>query len=101
MNLKDLIKNEKMRTAEDQNSLFMRMASKVRCRVYGFLIKHFSIRNIKEGVRPQCSRYVGFSLGVLNVLNNNQVCCKMVLINVLKVMETCRYAGNVGRSVPS
>ncbi|NXA16239.1 C19L2 protein, partial [Sapayoa aenigma] len=29
MNLKDLVKNEKMRTAEDQNSLFMRMASKV------------------------------------------------------------------------
>nr|XP_009936807.1 PREDICTED: CWF19-like protein 2 [Opisthocomus hoazin] len=29
MNLKDLIKNEKMRTAEDQNSLFMRMASKL------------------------------------------------------------------------
>ncbi|XP_054061542.1 CWF19-like protein 2 isoform X1 [Rissa tridactyla] len=28
MNLKDLVKNEKMRTAEDQNSLFMRMASK-------------------------------------------------------------------------
>ncbi|XP_061847895.1 CWF19-like protein 2 isoform X2 [Colius striatus] len=30
MNLKDLVKNEKMRTAEDQNSLFMRMASKLR-----------------------------------------------------------------------
>lgn len=30
MNLKDLVKNEKMRTAEDQNSLFMRMVSKVR-----------------------------------------------------------------------
>lgn len=29
MNLKDLVKNEKMRTAEDQNSLFMRMASKL------------------------------------------------------------------------
>ncbi|KAM6212968.1 CWF19-like protein 2 isoform 3-T3 [Sarcoramphus papa] len=29
MNLKDLIKNEKMRTPEDQNSLFMRMASKL------------------------------------------------------------------------
>ncbi|NWR62802.1 C19L2 protein, partial [Bucorvus abyssinicus] len=29
MDLKDLVKNEKMRTAEDQNSLFMRMASKV------------------------------------------------------------------------
>ncbi|XP_032536114.1 CWF19-like protein 2 [Chiroxiphia lanceolata] len=27
--LKDLVKNEKMRTAEDQNSLFMRMASKL------------------------------------------------------------------------
>lgn len=38
MNLKDLVKNEKMRTAEDQNSLFMRMASKVRCCVYDFLI---------------------------------------------------------------
>ncbi|XP_069664370.1 CWF19-like protein 2 isoform X2 [Haliaeetus albicilla] len=29
MNLKDLVKNEKMRTAEDQNSLFMRMVSKL------------------------------------------------------------------------
>ncbi|XP_076184311.1 CWF19-like protein 2 [Aptenodytes patagonicus] len=29
MTLKDLVKNEKMRTAEDQNSLFMRMASKL------------------------------------------------------------------------
>ncbi|XP_059680868.1 CWF19-like protein 2 [Gavia stellata] len=29
MNLKDLVKNEKMRTAEDQNSLFMHMASKL------------------------------------------------------------------------
>ncbi|XP_057255716.1 CWF19-like protein 2 isoform X1 [Pezoporus wallicus] len=29
MDLKDLVKNEKMRTAEDQNSLFMRMASKL------------------------------------------------------------------------
>ncbi|XP_074996161.1 CWF19-like protein 2 isoform X2 [Calonectris borealis] len=29
MNLNDLVKNEKMRTAEDQNSLFMRMASKL------------------------------------------------------------------------
>ncbi|XP_009475113.1 PREDICTED: CWF19-like protein 2 [Nipponia nippon] len=29
MNLQDLVKNEKMRTAEDQNSLFMRMASKL------------------------------------------------------------------------
>ncbi|NXI67693.1 C19L2 protein, partial [Anseranas semipalmata] len=29
MNLKDLVKNEKTRTAEDQNSLFMRMASKL------------------------------------------------------------------------
>ncbi|XP_067146016.1 CWF19-like protein 2 isoform X5 [Apteryx mantelli] len=29
MSLKDLVKNEKMRTAEDQNTLFMRMASKV------------------------------------------------------------------------
>ncbi|XP_062370614.1 CWF19-like protein 2 [Cinclus cinclus] len=29
MNLKDLVKNEKMRTAEDQNLLFMRMASKL------------------------------------------------------------------------
>ncbi|XP_054684876.1 CWF19-like protein 2 isoform X1 [Grus americana] len=29
MNLKDLVKDEKMRTAEDQNSLFMRMASKL------------------------------------------------------------------------
>ncbi|XP_010017182.1 PREDICTED: CWF19-like protein 2, partial [Nestor notabilis] len=28
VNLKDLVKNEKMRTAEDQNSLFLRMASK-------------------------------------------------------------------------
>nr|XP_048700391.1 CWF19-like protein 2 isoform X2 [Caretta caretta] len=28
LSLKDLVKNEKMRTAEDQNSLFMRMASK-------------------------------------------------------------------------
>ncbi|KAM6140029.1 CWF19-like protein 2 [Pterocles gutturalis] len=28
MSLKDLVENEKMRTAEDQNSLFMRMASK-------------------------------------------------------------------------
>lgn len=34
MNLKDLVKNEKMRTAEDQNSLFMRMASKVRCMTF-------------------------------------------------------------------
>ncbi|XP_069739588.1 CWF19-like protein 2 isoform X1 [Phaenicophaeus curvirostris] len=29
MNLEDLVRNEKMRTAEDQNSLFMRMASKL------------------------------------------------------------------------
>ncbi|XP_067146002.1 CWF19-like protein 2 isoform X2 [Apteryx mantelli] len=29
MSLKDLVKNEKMRTAEDQNTLFMRMASKL------------------------------------------------------------------------
>ncbi|XP_051464783.1 CWF19-like protein 2 isoform X2 [Apus apus] len=29
MNLNDLVRNEKMRTAEDQNSLFMRMASKL------------------------------------------------------------------------
>ncbi|KAM6316826.1 CWF19-like protein 2 [Aegotheles albertisi] len=29
MNLTDLVRNEKMRTAEDQNSLFMRMASKL------------------------------------------------------------------------
>ncbi|XP_054020478.1 CWF19-like protein 2 [Dryobates pubescens] len=29
MDLKDLVRNEKMRTAEDQNSLFMRMASKL------------------------------------------------------------------------
>ncbi|NXK50991.1 C19L2 protein, partial [Chauna torquata] len=29
MNLKDLVKNEKTRTAEDQNALFMRMASKL------------------------------------------------------------------------
>ncbi|XP_074906106.1 CWF19-like protein 2 isoform X1 [Buteo buteo] len=29
MNLKDLVKNEKMRTAEDQNSLFMHMVSKL------------------------------------------------------------------------
>ncbi|KAM6098554.1 CWF19-like protein 2 isoform 2-T2 [Theristicus caerulescens] len=29
MNLQDLVKNEKMRTAEDQNSLFVRMASKL------------------------------------------------------------------------
>lgn len=34
MSLQDLVKNEKMRTAEDQNALFMRMASKVS---YGFL----------------------------------------------------------------
>lgn len=60
MNLKDLVKDEKMRTAEDQNSLFMRMASKVRCRVYGFLIKHFIIRSFREDVRPQCSRSVAF-----------------------------------------
>lgn len=33
MSLQDLVKNEKMRTAEDQNALFMRMASKVS---YGF-----------------------------------------------------------------
>lgn len=57
MTLKDLVKNEKMRTAEDQNSLFMRMASKVRCCVYGVLIKHFITRNIREDMRPQCSRY--------------------------------------------
>lgn len=30
LSLKDLVRNEKMRTAEDQNKLFMRMASKVR-----------------------------------------------------------------------
>lgn len=53
MNLKDLVKNEKMRTAEDQNSLFMRMASKVRCCVYDFLIKHVIIRNIREDMRPE------------------------------------------------
>ncbi|XP_067418894.1 CWF19-like protein 2 isoform X2 [Emydura macquarii macquarii] len=29
LSLKDLVKNEKMRTAEDQNTLFMRMASKL------------------------------------------------------------------------
>lgn len=29
LSLKDLVRNEKMRTAEDQNKLFMRMASKV------------------------------------------------------------------------
>lgn len=34
LSLKDLVKNEKTRTAEDQNLLFMRMASKVRQRVY-------------------------------------------------------------------
>lgn len=60
MNLKDLVKNEKMRTAEDQNSLFMRMASKVRCRVLGFLIKYFIIRNVREDMRPRCTRYVAF-----------------------------------------
>lgn len=59
MNLKDLVKNEKMRTAEDQNSLFMRMVSKVRYCVYGFLIKHF-IRNIREDMSAQCCRYVAF-----------------------------------------
>lgn len=53
MNLKDLVKNEKMRTAEDQNSLFMRMASKVRCSLYDFLIKHIIIRSIREDVRPE------------------------------------------------
>lgn len=53
MNLKDLVKNEKMRTAEDQNSLFMRMASKVRYCLYDFfLIKHVIIGNIKEDIRP-------------------------------------------------
>lgn len=61
MDLKDLVKNEKMRTAEDQNSLFMRMASKVRCPVYGFLIKQIMIRNIREDIRPQCSMYGFFS----------------------------------------
>lgn len=62
MNLQDLVKNEKTRTAEDQNALFMHMASKVRCDVYRFLIQHFIIRKIKRirGNDLHCARYGAF-----------------------------------------
>lgn len=39
LSLKDLVRNEKMRTAEDQNKLFMRMASKVRSDMSEFVFK--------------------------------------------------------------
>lgn len=42
LSLKDLVRNEKMRTAEDQNKLFMRMASKVGPDVAEFIL------NLKE-----------------------------------------------------
>lgn len=39
LSLNDLVRNEKMRTAEDQNKLFMRMASKVRPSVSELILK--------------------------------------------------------------